>query len=124
MFRILYLLFFLIHCSPPPNYQDSSVWKKVRLDFQSIDHRGLRGNNYAKVAVHYEFCIPRLRKNWREISRIDPSAQLMTEGTGRVGCRPDQWLVVGSTHQPRYQKVLYQLAHCPYISHIEETVWE
>lgn len=103
--------------------EDASVWKKVRLDFKKLDAEGLSGPASGKVAVNYEFCIPANAKNWKEVQKIDPSAQKQAS-KGRIGCRDDQWLVIGSTHQARYQRILYELASLPYVARIEQTYWE
>ena len=105
-----------------PN-EDAAVWKKIHLNFRQLDAEGLSGPPSGKVAVNYEFCIPAQEKNWREVQKTDPSARKQG-GKGRIGCRDDQWLVIGSTHQPRYQRVLYELASFPYVERIEETFWE
>jgi len=106
----------------PP--EDASVWKKVHLDFKRLDADGLSGPPGGKVAVNYEFCIPAQEKNWKEVQKIDPSARKQGGSQGRIGCRDDQWLVIGSTHQPRYQRVLYELAALTCVERIEETFWE
>lgn len=122
----IFLAFFLagLAChrrAQPP--EDASVWKKVHLDFKRLDADGLAGSLSSKVAVNYEFCIPAQEKNWKEVQKIDSSAR--KQGSrGRIGCRDDQWLVIGSTHQPRYQRVLYELAALTYVERIEETFWE
>ncbi len=103
--------------------EDPKVWKKIHLDFKHLDADGLAGPPSGKVAVNYEFCIPASEKNWKEVQKIDSSARKQS-GKGRVACRDDQWLVIGSTHQPRYQRVLYELAALPYVERIEETLWE
>lgn len=103
---------------------DPAVWKKIKLDFRKIDAEGLTGPPDGKVAVHYEFCIPAVEKNWRAVQKIDPNAVLMKGSAGRVGCTPDRWLVVGNTHQPRYQRVLYELASLPFVEKIQQTFFE
>lgn len=103
---------------------DPTVWKKIKLDFRKIDAEGLTGPPDGKVAVHYEFCIPAAEKNWRAVQKIDPNAVLMKGSAGRVGCMTDRWLVVGNTHQPRYQRVLYELASLPFVEKIQQTFFE
>ena len=103
--------------------EDPTVWKKVHLNFKQLDAEGLSGPPNGKVAVNYEFCIPALEKNWREVQKIDRTAGKQS-AKGRIGCRSDQWLVIGSSQQPRYQRVLYELAALPYVERIEETFWE
>lgn len=106
----------------PPD--DPAAWKKIKLDFRRLDADGLAGPENGKVAVHYEFCIPADGKKWAEVQKIDPTAQRMKGSAGRVGCLPDRWLVIGHTHQPRHQRVLYELARLPYVEKIQEVFFE
>jgi len=103
--------------------EDAAAWQKIHLDFKKLDADGLAGPASGKVAVNYEFCIPREEKYWRQVQKIDTTAQ-KSGSKGRIGCRQDQWLVIGATHQARYQRVLYELAALPYVERIEETFWE
>lgn len=104
--------------------QDPNIWKKISLDFRQIDEQGLSGPPDGKTAVNYEFCIPPEESKWKEVSRIDPSAQKHAQSKGRINCEPGQWLVIGSTHQPEYKLKLYKLAALPYVSAIRQTFWE
>ena len=110
-------------CRRPPAPEDPTVWNKVRLNFRRLDADGLAGPPGGKVAVNYEFCIPADAKTLREVQRIDTTARRYP-GKGRVQCTDQEWLVLGSTHQPRYQRVLYELAALPYVREIQETFWE
>ena len=103
--------------------EDPDIWKKIHLDFRKLDADGLSGPTGGKVAVNYEFCIPAEKKYWQTVQKIDASAS-KSGSKGRIGCHDGQWLVIGSTHQPRYQRVLYELAALPYVERIEETFWE
>lgn len=102
---------------------DPAAWKKIHLDFKKLDADGLAGPPTGKVAVNYEFCIPNEPKYWKQVQKIDSTAA-KNGGKGRIGCRENQWLVIGSTHQSRYQRVLFELASLPYVERIEETFWE
>lgn len=117
------IVFLAFACQRPPAHEDPAVWKKVRIDFKALDENGLAGNSGGKVAVNYEFCIPKEKKKWRQVQKIDPTAQ-RTTGKGRIRCSDAQWLIIGSTHQARYKRVLYELARLPYVERIEETHWE
>ncbi len=103
--------------------EDATVWKKIHLDFKKLDADGLSGPPSGKVAVNYEFCIPAEEKYWQEVHQIDPTAA-KSSGKGRIACQDGQWLVIGSTHQPRYQRVLYEVAALTYVERVEETFWE
>lgn len=120
-FFVLTLL--LCACRSPKPAENPSAWKKIELNFKKIDTEGLRGGAKGKVAVDYEFCIPADPKAWKKVRSIDPSAK-QVKGRGRVGCKENQWLVIGNTHQENYQRVLYELASLPYVARIVETVWE
>lgn len=122
-FCILVLMVLLYACKPQKPPENPDAWKKIKLDFKQLDAEGLAGPPKGKVAVNYEFCIPATEKNWREVHKIDPSAQ-KSQSKGRVGCKADQWLIIGSTHQKNYQRILFQLASLPYVARIEETFWE
>ncbi len=100
------------------------VWERIHLDFSQLDADGLSGPPDGKVAVNYEFCIPAAEKNWQAVQKIDRTARRQGQSKGRIGCRDDQWLVIGSTHQPRYQRVLYELGSLSYVERIEQTFWE
>jgi len=93
-----------------------------RLD--DLDASGLIGDAGAKRALDYEFCIPADPLAAAEVMAADPSARIMRESPGRIGCRPDQWLVVGSTHQPDFLEVLERLIALPYVERIEQTFYE
>ncbi len=103
--------------------EDPSVWNKIKLDFKNIDEDGLTGPANGKVAVHYEFCIPKEEKLWKKVQKIDSSAQ-KSDSRGRVGCTPEQWLVIGSTHQKNWKRVLYDLASIPEVQRIQQTFFE
>lgn len=110
--------------SMPVVMHDQQVWKKVKLDFSKLDAEGLAGDAPdGKVAMNYEFCIPAEGKRWREVKKIDPTAQ-KNGGRGRVGCSEMEWLIIGSTHQKNYMRVLHDLAALPFVNKIEETFWE
>lgn len=104
--------------------ENPAAWQKIKLDFRSLDQEGLSGPSNGKVAVQYEFCIPAEAKKWKAVRRIDPSAVRYPDSKGRVGCGEQQWLVIGSTHQKNYQRILYELASLPYVEHIQQTFWE
>lgn len=103
--------------------ESPDAWKKIKLDFKQLDAEGLTGSGKGKVAMNYEFCIPANEKSWKQVQKLDPTAR-KNSGKGRVGCAQDQWLVIGSTHQKNYQRVLFQLANLPFVKVIQPTFWE
>lgn len=112
------------HRSQPAPADDPAVWSKIKIDFKNLDAEGLSGLASGKVAVHYEFCIPADEKHWKTVQAIDPTAQKHPGSSGRAGCGGSTWLVIGSTHQKNYRRVLYDLAALTFVARIEETFWE
>lgn len=104
--------------------ENPAVWQKVRFQFDQLDREGLTGPPGGKVALNYEFCIPADTKSWRMVQRIDTTARQYEGSRGRIGCQKGQLLVIGSTHQPNYKRVLYQLAQLPFVERMEPTFWE
>ncbi|MDX2133219.1 MAG: hypothetical protein SFV52_00430 [Saprospiraceae bacterium] len=123
VFFVLLLNLQLTACMNRNLPEDPSVWNKIKLDFKNIDENGLTGPANGKVAVHYEFCISKDEKLWKRVQKIDSSAQ-KSDSRGRVGCTPEQWLVIGSTHQKNWKRVLYDLAAMPEVARIQQTFFE
>lgn len=96
----------------------AAVWKKVEIDLGKIDAAGLRGPADGKVAVAYEFSIPDTEEARRQVTAIDKTVQFMPGSRGRIGAQPGECLCIGSTHQPEYRQVLFQLASLPFIKRI------
>lgn len=118
------LSFLLFACQRKKQPEDPGVWKKIQIDFKKIDRNGLSGPIDGKVAVNYEFCLPAQENYWKKVKKIDRTVQKHAGSGGRIGCGKDQWLIIGSTHQDNYLRVLYELAALPYIEKIRETHWE
>lgn len=122
---VIGLVILLFHaCQRKSQVEDPGVWKKIQLDFKKIDRDGLYGPSDGKVAVNYEFCLPAEENYWKKVQKIDRTAQKHAGSAGRSGCGKDQWLIIGSTHQSNYLRVLYELGALPYIEKIRETHWE
>jgi hypothetical protein len=115
---------FIGSCKNKRMPEDASVWNKVAINLSKLDENGLAGPSNGKVAVNYEFCIPQEDKHWKAVQKIDKTAQKMPGSAGRIGCDKQSWLIVGSTHQPNFKRVLYDLASLPYVVKIQETFWE
>ncbi len=96
----------------------------IAFDLADIDDNGLIGPEDGKRAVDYEYCIPNDADAESEVRAIDPSARVMSESRGRIGCTADQRLVLGNTHQPAFRSVLYRLAELPYVQRIEQAFFE
>lgn len=123
MIRFFFLLIVFVTCKHPVPVEDPAVWQKIKMDFRRFDNDGLAGPVDGKISAVYEFCIPASEKKMAEVLKIDPTAA-RSGGKGRVGCSDKEWLVFGSTHQKKFQRVLFRLASLPYIREIQETFYE
>ncbi|TNE57824.1 MAG: hypothetical protein EP344_10730 [Bacteroidetes bacterium] len=124
LFFVIATVYSLAACQSKKLPEGSARWAKIQMNFSQIDSNGLAGSGNGKVAVNYEFCIPAHKRYWSQVRKIDTTAIRMPTATGRIGCSDEEWLIIGSTHQPGYLQVLYQLAGLAYIRKIEETYWE
>jgi hypothetical protein len=120
---VLFISILYSACYKELKAEDPSVWKKIKINFKQLDHNGLSGPEGGKVAIHYEFCVPAEEKYVKAVKKIDPTAE-KHPGSGRVGCGNGSWLMIGTTQQKNYKRVLYELASAPWIKVIEETFWE
>lgn len=123
-FLLIICIAFFITCARRTVGEDPKVWQKIKIDFHLLDKDGLSGPPDGKTALNFEFCIPKDEKKWRELQKISPDLQKQIGGRGRIGCQADQWLIIGSTHQPQYKRILYELASLPYVARIEPVFWE
>jgi hypothetical protein len=89
-----------------------------------LDAQGLIGPPDGKRAVDYEFCIPGGEGFAAEVRAIDTTARLHPGSRGRIGCGPDEVLVIGNTHRPDFAFVLQRLAELPYVERIERAWFE
>ena len=97
---------------------------KIKFDMAKLDADGLVGPPSGKRSLAYEYCIPNTPEAQAEVKGIDPTARLMPGSPGRIGCTKDQILVIGETHQPNHRQVLSQLTALPYVTSIQEAVFE
>ncbi|MCB0549149.1 MAG: hypothetical protein KDD19_16340 [Phaeodactylibacter sp.] len=97
--------------------------QKIRFDLSQLDEAGLIGPKDGKVALDYEFCIPRQEQYRKEVEGIDPSLKVQT-ARGRIGCGSDQYLCLGNTHQENFREILYRLAKLDYVEKIERAFFE
>ena len=96
---------------------ESAVWRKVEIDLSKIDADGLRGAAGGKVAVSYEFCIPKTEECRARVAAIDSTVSF-SSSPGRIGAGKDEFLCIGMTHQRNYRDVLFSLAELPYVKRI------
>lgn len=97
-----------------------------KLDFDpfELDEHGLIGRDGGKVAVSYEFCVPRDQELVDQVRAIDPSVAIHAGSPGRIGCGPEQVLCVGSTHQIGFLEVLAGLCDLEHIALIQRSDFE
>lgn len=124
LFSLFLIIAVFLACARRKMPENASVWNKVNLDLSRLDDAGLAGPESGKVALNYEFCIPAGLNYWEIVQKIDKTAQLYRGSRGRIGCKPDQWLVIGSTGQKNFKPVLYNLASLSFVDHIQETFFE
>ncbi len=94
------------------------------LDLTGLDADGLQGQGSSRRALDYEYCIPAGKGPRTEVAALDPTARFMPGSRGRIGCGPDQVLVLGNTHQPGFEQVLQRLAALPYVARIQQAWFE
>jgi hypothetical protein len=97
---------------------------KLGFDASELDDRGLLGSQDGKVALSYEFCIPRDQQLVDEVRAIDPTVAIHASSSGRVGCGPDEVLCIGSTHQEGFREVLAALCELDFVTRIERCHFE
>lgn len=102
---------------------DAAFAGKLAFDLSSLDAAGLYGPADGLRALHYEFCIPDRRYAIARVRAIDASVE-MHRSPGRIGCRADQLLCLGSTHQHGYREVLEGLARLDFVERIEQSHFE
>lgn len=97
--------------------------QKIRFNLSELDEEGLLGPEGGKVALDYEFCIPRREEYRKEVENIDPSLKVQ-EAPGRIGCGREEYLCLGNTHQENFKEILYRLAQLEYVDRIEQAFFE
>lgn len=110
----------LLSCAGGRNgTEDAAALAKVHLDLAAINADGLTGPADGLRAVSYEFCIPATEAAVAEVTAIDRTVEVQRGARGRIGCSAEQYLCVGSTHQPGCRDVLLRLARLDYVAAIE-----
>lgn len=101
-------------CPPAPD----AALKKIQFDLAAISSEGLIGSGSGRRSQRYEFCIPKDDRAVAEVRAIDPTIELYPNSRGRVGCRQDQILAIGETHQPRWKEILLAIARLESVDRI------
>jgi hypothetical protein len=104
---------------PAPPLGEGDLSPKIRLDLSGVNADGLYGPPNGSRALAYEFCIPARQEAADEVRAIDPTVQIYPSSRGRIGCTREQYLCIGSTHQPGYRAVLANLAQLDYVARID-----
>ncbi|MDJ0707233.1 MAG: hypothetical protein QNJ46_28495 [Leptolyngbyaceae cyanobacterium MO_188.B28] len=97
---------------------------KIRFDLSQLNHEGLYGPADGLRVLHYEFCILADLSLREEVKAIDPTLNIYSGSSGRIGCQADQFLCIGHTGQPNFRDVLTQLSALPDVQQIEQTWFE
>ncbi|HEY3251091.1 MAG TPA: hypothetical protein VGK25_08225 [Ignavibacteria bacterium] len=115
------LALFLFSCSPSKNINES----KINFDLSEFKDNGSRERVKGNIEfIFYEFCIPADDGKLKEVQAIDSTSGVLKGSKGRSGCTDNQWLVIGSSRQPGFKRVILKLASLSYIRKINETFWE
>ena len=121
LFLSLYPLLTGCQAAEPPQVDPMS---KITFTLDQLNQDGLYGPPGGLRALHYEFCIPGDSAHEAQVRQIDPTIQIFPQSRGRIGCAPGEYLCIGSTHQPDFRTVLFQLAHLPYVKRIDQAFFE
>lgn len=118
-------LFFFLACNTPKGSEATpEVMAKIKFDLKEIDERGLIGPVSGKVAVDYEFCIPRSEEYTVRLKKINPKIKIAEKGRGRIGCTRAEQLCIGTTSQENWKHILMETAKLDFVKSIERTFYE
>ncbi len=129
-FLILFSFLILFACKStkndiikPVTLPEGCKLEKIKFDLAKIDQRGLIGDEDNKVAVDFEFCIPKTSNAIEEVMAIYPQFK-QQEGKGKSNCGEHQILILGNTYNNDYKNILCKLSRLEYIKEIKQTYWE
>ena len=124
-FMFLSLGFFLHACkTKPPTIQEVKVMgntEKFDFDINALDSDGLIGPPDGKVAVDYQFCIPKGEEFEKQILAIDPDLRISANSRF---CSGDQSVAFGTTHKPGNQEILRGLSELDFVKKINRVWYE
>ena len=121
------LLLFLTACPPTgqkPVSLNDGVPAKIAFDLDRLDDRGLYGPSDGLRSLGYEFCIPAQQRYIDAVHALDPDIKVYRHSPGSIGCRRDEYLCMGETHDRDWQKILNGLAALPYVEKIIPSRYE
>lgn len=125
-FFIFCFFVFTIACKTTKNINtpiDNCNVEKIKFDLNLLDKRGLVGDNENKVGLDYEFCIPNQEDKVNEVLSIDTSIKKV-QTKGRSACSKTELLMVGSTFNKNYKRILCRISQLEYVEEIKRTYWE
>lgn len=106
-------------------YNSNENDRKITFDLGEFTEDGLRQRITGEgSSINYEFCIPAEEEKLNEVTAIDPTAKVYKGSKGRIGCKDNQWLVIGESRQSNFKKVIRTIAGLNYVVQINETFWE
>jgi hypothetical protein len=118
-------LLFLFACNTPKGSEASpEAMAKIKFDITQIDEQGLIGPVSGKVALDYEFCIPRSEEHTAIIKQINPKIKISPKSRGRIGCTRSEQLCIGTTAQENWKNILMETAKLNFVEKIERTFYE
>jgi len=118
-------LLFLLACNTPKGSEVSpETLAKIKFDINKIDERGLTGPVSGKVAVDYEFCIPRRGEYTNIVKKINPKILISDKGRGRIACSGTERLCIGTTSHENWKNILLETAKLDFVKSIERTFYE
>ncbi len=118
-------LLFILACNTPKGSEASpATMAKIKFDLSEIDERGLTGPVTGKVAVDYEFCIPRSQEYANLVKKINPKIRISDKSRGRIGCTRAEQLCLGTTSQENWKSILLETAKLDFVKSIERTFYE
>jgi len=97
---------------------------KITFSLKELNDSGLYGPPDGLRALHYEFCIPADPQAAAQVKAIDPSIVIHEGSQGRSKCSREEYLCIGTTHQPEFQAVLLKLASLPFVKQINQCFFE
>ena len=108
--------------TPEPVVTVKGNESKIDFNINALDENGLMGERTGKVAVDYQFCFTAGTVNEQTIQKIDPSIRIQKDSRGRAGCKANQSIARGNSHQANAKNILLELSNLDYVGKIKR-VW-
>jgi len=118
-------LLLVLGCNTPKGSKASpETMSKINFNLNELDEQGLIGPPTGKVALDYEFCIPRTEEHTAIIKKVNPRIKISPKSRGRIGCTRSQQLCIGTTGQENWKNILMETANLDFVEKIERTFYE